>query len=408
MMKASFDRALRYDVRIACVTPLCHGGTESVEDGVLRYHDGTSFLQGTSLVGAFRRWRDDPALFGVRQEASPLIVSDLVFESDEVAIRPHLKLDPATGAPATKGFLTAAMAVGTQGSFRLTWRGTGDWKIAAQTIEAYLSALEGGLIRLGAKKNNDFGRVTVLDLRRKVYDMTDPEDRRDWLEDAPPVERLLVEPLRAEAVVFDILADFEILRTKAAQWQTSGEKSYVRATPIRENGRSVIPSSSIKGAMRVQMVRIAAQFGMEDRIGEILGMPGYSGRIAFSDGSFEGAEQERLHKRIRINRLTGGMLGSLVTTGKTTGGQLHWQIRVPDCGPCDCALVLFALRDLGLGLYTLGDGYALGWGRAENLRVTVHSPRGMATMRCDDGAVTLEDPTGMTKDWMQALGGMER
>lgn len=407
-MKASFDRALRYDVRIACVTPLCHGGTESVEDGVLRYHDGTAFLQGTSLAGAFRRWRDDPTLFGERQEASQLIVSDLIFESDTVAVRPHLKLNPATGEPAAKGFLTAAMTVGTRGSFRLVWRGTGDWKTAAQTIEAYLAALEGGLIRLGAKKNNDFGRVTIQDLRRKVYDMTDPADRRDWLADTPPVERLPVEPLRAEGVVFDISADFEILRTKAAKWQSSGEKNYVLATPVRENGRSVIPSSSIKGAMRVQMGRIASQFGAQDRIGEILGTAGHSGRITFSDGHFNGPEQERLHKRIRINRLTGGMLGGVVTPGKTTGGQLCWQIRVPDRGAIDCALVLFALRDLGLGLYTLGDGHALGWGRAENLQVTIRSPQGTAAMRCGDGSVTLEDPTGMTKDWLQALRGTIR
>ena len=407
-MKASFDRALRYDVQIVCETPLCCGGTQASGDAVQHYYDGVAFLQGTSLAGAFRRWRDDPELFGHGRKSSPLIVSDLVFESNQVAVRPHLKLNPATGEPMSRGFLTTAMRVGTLGSFRLTWRGTGDWKPVAQSIEAYFAALEGGLIRLGAKRNNDFGRVSVRDLRRKAYDLTDPADRRDWLEDTPPVEQLLVEPLRAQEVVFDVRADFEILRTKAAQWQNPSENHYVKATPVRENGRSVIPSSSIKGVMRVQMTRIAGQFGMEEQIDEILGYPGRSGRVTFSDGHFQGPEQKRLHKRIRINRLTACLMGGVLTCGTTTGGQLCWQIRVPGCGERDCALVLFALRDLGLGLYTLGEGRALGWGRAENLQVTVRGPQGTAFLRCGDGSVNLEDPTGMTKKWMRALGGKER
>lgn len=413
MIRAAFTKALRYEVRLTCCSPLCTTGVDWADSDILCYPDGTAFLQGASLAGALRDWRPDTKLFGKRYVPGSLIFSDLVFDRPELtcdpdrsrlSVRPHMKMDSAKGTPGGKGFLTTALQTGTSGSFTLVWCGDKPFEAAAADIEPYLAALHFGQIHLGGGKHNGFGRVR-LDVKRRCYDLTKQADRQDWLDGIGGGTPIHLKKEQDRDVLFTVTARMPIVRTKGALAHTAGSHRHVQSMPVRENNRSLIPSSSIKGAMRVQMGRIAEAMGSSVPMKEMLGDWGVAGKLYFSDGIFISPETEQIFTRITIDRFTGGLIPGKRLCDQATGGTVQWQIRVPEGTPRYCALVLFALRDFGLGLYTLGDGYARGWGFAESLDVAMETPEGTAALRCEGGAVDLNDPSGVTAGWIASLKG---
>jgi hypothetical protein len=70
-----------------------------------------------------------------------------------------------------------------------------------------------------------------------------------------------------------------------------------------------------------------------------------------------------------------------------------------------CAQILYALRDLGLGLFELGSGTAIGRGRVDELFVEISADGKSAELRCKNGQVTLSDKQGLLESWQHALTG---
>ena len=73
--------------------------------------------------------------------------------------------------------------------------------------------------------------------------------------------------------------------------------------------------------------------------------------------------------------------------------------------PEGCALTLYALRDLGLGLWNLGSGASIGRGRITLDEVRAETPdRSLLNLRFDEnGSCSLEDPAGLAEEWLNAL-----
>lgn len=411
-MTPTFTKALRYRVTVTCLSPLRTGGSEQSREPVLQYRSGICFLQGNSLAGAMRGWRDDEVLFGRRNAPGTLTVSDLVFDAPDLITRPHAHMDSTTGA-LLKNTIFSALPTGTKGSFCLVWQGSDGIEQAQQAIEEYLAALDCGEILLGAHTANGFGRIR-LQAARRCYDLYQKEDRQAWFswqEDTDDGEPVILPHLPRGSILFRVRAEVPSILVKASLSQGNRQNKYLSAVPIEENGRSVIPGSSLKGAVRAQMERIAPSFGIEDETAQMLGYscsrenPGAAGKLFFSEGHFAGEEQPQTHMRLRINQFTGGIFSGISVFDKTTGGTLCWEIRAPKDAPRICGLLLFALRDLGLGMYQIGSGSAIGRGYAESLEVEMEAPEGLAKLCCRDGSVTLEDPSGFAGKWIQALGG---
>ena len=70
-----------------------------------------------------------------------------------------------------------------------------------------------------------------------------------------------------------------------------------------------------------------------------------------------------------------------------------------------CGLLLYALRDLGAGLYNLGSGGAIGRGYVQVDRLTATLPDGRgASLTFDrERRCTAEDPEDIFKTWLGAL-----
>lgn len=423
-MSATFTRAVRYRVEAVCLTPLRTGGADGAVDTVLRDWTGRPFVQGTSLAGALRGWLEDrdpdkvESLFGSQAQSGSLMVSDGLFEvAAEQQTRPRLRIDGATGTADDGGkFDVAHIAAGTKLTFTLTWLGSQETLEQTGAVEQMLAALHAGEIRLGAQKTNGFGRVS-LTVQKRSYRMEDAGDRAAWLEDREDGTPLTLPALTLGGqVVFTLTgrADSILVKAGAREMRSSPKGGNRNVTvPLRENGRAILPGSSVKGAVRARVTAIAELLGMEKAvIEELFGRMnrrgenpdnGLPGKVRFEDAVLSGKSQEI--SRIRINRFTGGVIRQGLFVEEPIRSEITLRITLPEGEARGCGLLLYALRDLGLGLYNLGSGGAVGRGYLAVDTIRAQAPDGAeACLRFDqDRRCTMEDPSGLFARWLDAV-----
>ena len=418
-MNASFTYAIRYEVNAVCAAPLRTGNAGNDIERVLTTADGFAMLQGTSIAGALKAWLGDSLsaaeIFGDKDRESAARVSDAIFDVGSVAVsRPRVNIDPQFGTSANK-YDVAGLPAGAKCSFEILWRGDeASSASAAESIESCLAAVQHGDITFGAQRSNGYGRMT-LTVQKKCYNMFDKDDRTAWLEDrmdgAVPVN---LQAYAAKDIVFDIKADIESILIKASAPERRGEKKNVQIH-FSEGGVPILPGSSLKGAMRAQMTRTAPFFSVtQGELDALLGRMaqgednGLAGKLVWTDAVAD--EKTRCAitvTRIRINRITGGVLQQSLITEEPVSGHWRWQIHVPADQKRGAMLVLYALRDLGLGLYQLGGTQAVGRGAVQRLTVNIHSGENSAVFSANSKArqLDLNDPDGIVAEWEEAMGG---
>ena len=423
-MSATFTRAVRYRVEAVCLTPLRTGGADGTVETVLRDWTGRPFVQGTSLAGALRGWLEDrdpcqaESLFGSQQQSGSLMVSDGLFEvAAEQQTRPRLRIDGATGTADDGGkFDVAHIAAGTKLTFTLTWLGNEEMLEQTGMVEQMLAALHAGEIRLGAQKTSCFGRVS-LTVQKRNYRMEDEGDRTAWLEEREDGTPLTLPELTLGGqVVFTLTgrADSILVKAGAREMRSSPKGGKRNVTvPLRENGRAILPGSSVKGAVRARVTAIAELLGLEKAVtDELFGRMnrrgenpdnGLPGKARFEDAVLSGKSQEI--SRIRINKFTGGVIRQGLFVEEPIQSELTLRITLPEGETRGCGLLIYALRDLGLGLYNLGSGGAVGRGYLAVDTIRVQAPDGAeACLRFDkDRRCTMEDPGGIFSRWLDAV-----
>ena len=416
-MKASFDCVMRYDVEATCITPLRTADASGDADYVLRDADGTPILQGSSLAGAMRSWlaafseAEAASLFGNKQTEGHLSVSDGRFDNDSAQLmRPRVRIDRVSGSvDGDQKFDTAHIAAGSRFSFTLIWRGMAAEKGEAKTVERILNAMNAGEIRLGAQKTNGFGHA-ALSVKKLELSMYNAEERGKWLDQAQAEKELV---LSGDAVgggiQFRVFGKTDSILVKASTPETreSDGKNNFYTPNLTESGTAILPGSSVKGAIRSRCEMIAkyaklnkvftdALFGREAEMND----NGLAGHVVFEDVRLSNIKRQLA--RIRINRFTGGVMRSGPFTEEPICSDLEIPITAPD-DAAGCALLLFALRDLGFGLYTLGSGSAIGRGRIQIERIEIQKPgKKTAEMTFGGDGPELTDADGVCAEWLRA------
>lgn len=416
-MAATFFYAVRYWVEAQCRTPLRTGGADGDVEAVLTDSDGHPFVQGSSLAGAMRSWIEGKnqlglteALFGSQKQAGHLMVSDARFSPEtERSLRPRLRIDGATGSAAQGGkFDVAQVNAGSRFSFELTWLGDKQSSPELAAVEQSLSAMNQGIICLGAQKSNGFGRVS-LSVGKYVYDMAQEQDRKAWLDDKICGKPLnLPEVKNVDRVIFTLTGRADSLLVKAAAAKRKDGRTVTQN--LEENGRAVLPGSSIKGVVRARAELIVRSTGRpEELVEDLFGRgakgddQGKLGRIRFED-VYMGAAQKQRISRIRINRFTGGVMRGGLFQEEPLCSEVTLEISAPADQPTGCALLLYTLRDLALGLYNLGSGGSIGRGYLQVSQIAVKTPSGgtAALNFGSENGSTISDPDGVFAAWMQA------
>lgn len=419
-MEAVFTYAAAYQAEAVCRTPLRTGGMDGDPEQVLRSRNGQAFVQGASLAGAMKDYlaaASGPAvaevIFGNQDGAGHLIVSDALFDQTaEQYTRPRLRVNSNTASADEGGkFDMAHIGAGAKLRFSVTWLGIAESaKQELPIVEQMLAAMDAGAIRLGAQKSNGFGQLT-LKVRKRAFDLTDAGDRQAWLSDqweGQPLPLPKVEQKRE--VIFTVEGRSENILVKSAPEKDDQTSTY---TPnLSEGGRNVLPGSSIKGAVRARAEYISKVLGLKkDLVKQYFGREaqnddnGLPGQVRFQDALL--SDQKKRISRIRIDRFTGGVFRGGLFTEEPISTGLTLRITAPN-EPEICGLLLYALRDLGLGLYNLGSGWAIGRGQVSVERIQAVAPDGQAASLCTDGqgGMKLEDPSGLFRGWLERLEGM--
>ena len=413
-MKATFTKAALYRVEAACQTPLRTGGAGGDTELVLRDRQGNAIIQGSSLVGAFRSWLEHTGetamakrLFGSQEHSGHLMVSSGLFDKTaEQALRSRLRINPKAGTADPGGkFDMAHIAAGSRFTFSLTWLG-GEETEEMAAVEELLAALHSGEIRLGAQKSNGFGRV-VLSVWKRTYDLCRAEDRAAWLEDREDGQPFtLPEISRREQVVFTVIGQSDSVLVREASSEHTKDGSITRN--LQEAGKPVIPGSSIKGVVRARAALIARWKNWPaEEVDRIFGREsgpednGVAGKVLFEDAYLSPDRTQKI-SRIRINRFTAGVIRGGLFTEEPVCSKLQLRITAPAECKLGCGLLVYALRDLALGLYSLGSGASIGRGRITVETIRIEVPGGKTAELCFDeaGRCTVTDSEQIIRDWL--------
>ena len=419
---ATFDKAVRYEVTAVTETPLRTGPSDGSIDRVLRHRDGQAFLQAASLAGALRGWLEKQdknaanVLFGSQEKSGQLIVSDMEIkekaaksaEDTTIQLRPRLRINGKMGSAADGGkFDVAHMARGTVMQFTLTWLGAESDTDGPAQIEQMLGALHTGEIRLGAQKSNGFGRV-ALTVRSQTYHMIDKADREAWLQDEFDGQTLELPEVCTESVcTFTVNGIADSILIKDAVPQTKKDGTQFTGN-IKENGTAVLPGSSVKGAVRARVQAIANLLHCSESVDQLFGRGaaqgdnGIAGRARFTDVVLDKAEKQMI-SRIRINKFTGGVIRRGLFTEEPLKSGVTLSITAPQDDICGCALLVYALRDLGLGLYNLGSGGAVGRGYIKVSRIAIACGDKTADMTFGADGCKLNDTDNLVSAWLHTL-----
>lgn len=416
-MAALFDRAVIYEIEAVCKTPLRTGNTDGEADQILRYKDGTPFIQGNSISGALRYWleknkyiKEAEVLFGSQKKEGHLIISDGIFEKNaEVSSRTGIVIDKHTGTVEKgKKFDTLHIVTGQKMRFDITWTGRKEEAGQIELIEQMLSAMNQGNIRLGAKKTSGFGLFT-LNVKKREYDLMAERDRKDWLSGiikGNPVKLKTVSDHTVTEFVVSGRADAVLIKAAVAEHQDEG--SYVRN--MMEGKVEVIPGASVKGAVRARVEEITELMGVDSTIPEeMFGSDVNScadqkaGNIYFEDILLDKTQKEKI-TRIRINRFTGGVIRGNLFREEPLCTDIKMRITAPD-HPEYCMLLVYALRDLGAGLYNIGSGGSIGRGYISVDTIQISDCRGRkAVLKFDkDRKCICQDNEKILEEWAEKL-----
>jgi CRISPR/Cas system CSM-associated protein Csm3 (group 7 of RAMP superfamily) len=283
-----------------------------------------------------------------------------------------------------------------------------------EQMEKALSALHNGNIQLGGQKSNGCGYILLSSVSKATYDMRNADDRKKWQDESKTGEDI-IKSITNEAPTYDNRVHF------ALSGETEGSilvksvfvKTYDDNAPDAENIRNhkkeyIIPASSIKGVVRSQIEKICQYKGMDEgTVDNIFGKTGDKGDddgvlgcVRFYDcviGDVESNDKVPPQARIHIDKFTGGVMYQGLFSEKPTGGTLEIKVDITDGEDSNVvkkakALVLLALRDIGIGVIPLGSGSSIGRGYVNGNMLTVEKGKDvLAQIDLKNGKITGDE-----------------
>jgi CRISPR/Cas system CSM-associated protein Csm3 (group 7 of RAMP superfamily) len=265
---------------------------------------------------------------------------------------------------------------------------------AENVFAAIYKKLENGELVIGAKTNNGFGKLKLVEGFYKKYDFTKANDVKDWL--LLPFRfntkanfqnnNEVAELIKSKANKFIINAKFD-LKTSIISRTYSTDPELPDAVNIKSNGNDIIPGSGLKGAIRARAEKIVntlAGKSLDIKENEIIknlfGWEGDKGKDA-KKGKLKVTENEIpldlanlssfIQTRIKIDRFTGGTIESALFESmpifsnssldlNKKGIEIH--IQVDACKDYEVGLLLLVLKDLWTGDLALGGEKNVGRG----------------------------------------------
>lgn len=444
-----YQKIIKYLVTAVCAQPLHIGSASGDKEEVLVHPtDDMPFIQASSLAGVLRQYytathgeEQAEGLFGARRfetddnagdGASRVRFGDGVFSGKDLMLelRPRVKIDPMTGtcdSGAIKGtnrqaghkFQMESIGAGAEFGFPVYL-----YDERFQTdLEEVLAAVHQGSIQFGGQKSNGCGFMKLRSLRRRTFDMTCREDRAAWAGEETLTEQAYEDITDGLKTAARMAAAYEVTVTGS----TEGEL-LVKSIAVEECGKDapdsmnirnaareyIVPGSSLKGAVRNQMERIASYLGNAEVVAATFGRTGdtrdngIAGNIVFRDtvvGNREDNDRAKNRSRIHLDKFTGGVMYGGLFQEKNVSGAVEFSILIQDRNHPDssCGLLLMALRDMAAGMMSVGGGYNVGKGIIDVDRIEVKDCRSGKRAVIVFQTGQTEDESGIIARCMRAV-----
>lgn len=447
-----YQKIMKYLVRMVCTQPLHIGSASGDKEEVLVHPtDSVPFIQASSLAGVLRQYyaqqhdeKQAEKLFGMRrfesnensmEGASKVRFSDGIFHDENLILelRPRVKINPETGTCDAGSIKGTNMQAGHK--FNMEYIGVGavfDFSVYLydecyqKDLEEILSAVYQGNVQFGGQKSNGCGFMELQGLKRKIFDMTKAEDRKMWADEEALADNHY-ENIYSEIKTAAKSDAYEVMVSGSTEGEllvkSIAVQEYGKGTPDCMNIQNaakeyIVPGSSLKGAVRNQMEKIAAYLGSKYIIEDTFGKSGETandgkiGNIVFYDtvvGNREDNDRAQVKNRIHIDKFTGGVMHGGLFNEKNVSGdmQLHIMIRDKNNPDGTCGLLLMALRDLALGVMSVGGGYSVGKGilHVDQINIYDHKNQSEAVIKFE--AASIADESGIIARCIKAARSKE-
>lgn len=390
-----------------------NGDTDGLVDMPLAVDalEGKALLTGASLAGALRNYvRERELGYGEKDKSSPhsavtalfgyqdrdkgaqslLIISDALGERPITELRDGVGIDPATrtakdGLKYDLEVMAAGMKFPMQ--IELLILENSDRARLLSALVTTLQGLESGEIGLGARKRRGYGQCRVENWQVRRYDLTQPQGLVDYLENnfAGAITGKIETALGATVLGQDKRAwlsleatfalDGSLLIRAGSTDPTAPDMAHLHSS---RNGQSVpvLPGTSVAGALRARVGRIAQTVGLN---------PEEVTRAVFG-GEIPAAKRQKLRasrvwlnesvverpiqivqNRVKLDRFTGGAYPTALFSEKPVfaRGDTEVTLRMKLQNPTEAemGLLLLALKDLWTGDLALGGEASVGRGR---------------------------------------------
>lgn len=434
-----YDQVAKYEIKAECLEPLHVGSSEGDRSEVLIHPVlGQPFLQATGIAGAFRDFfsydeKLQNKMFGVQDgddiAQSKVRFTDGFFEKGNVytELRPRVRIDRKTGTCQSNSmnggtdesgqkFEMEVVSSGSVFGFSIYIFEKKNKEEYRKNLEQALAALNNGIIQLGGQKSNGCGYVRLISVKKSVYDMKNEKDRNLWRN----------EDKVAEEIISNLSGNNDMRTHFVLDGRTEGSilvkalsvREYGDDAPDAENIRNhkkeyIIPASAVKGVVRNRIEKICKYKNMDDSIVEdIFGKTGYNetdgktGCLRFYDcviGDTAENDMAVTQKRIHIDKFTGGVMYQGLFSEKPAGGKVTIRVDVLPSGDDKAkALVLLALRDIGIGAVPLGGENSIGRGYIAGDKMHV-SDGNNDRINIDFSDDSVSGDNGKIKEYLSAL-----
>lgn len=385
-----------YKLELKQTSPLhlSNGDSQNTDSDLMKDSRNLPFIPGTGLIGAMRDLlseKEQNTLFGwingEEQQASRVIGSDAVLPAEttekdiHVTYRDGVSLDPFWGT-AVKTAKYDLEVVETKKPYSAILEWTGETEDDSSIIlDKLIDHVVATGLSLGGKVTRGYGAMQVSAWKKEFHF---PDDLPAWLtfdprnakeDDWTPVKgKAIEEKYKEYEISFQVVGPIAIrvYSTEAGKADFNAMKSL--------NGQPVIPGTSWAGAFRHRMLEIAGELGIpqekKDQIDAFFGKlkDGMKrSAVTFSETEIEGGKQLEI-TRNALDRFTSGpAMTALFTAGYWYGGEGTLKIKIFRNESFNLAeqLLMASIRDLDIGLMTLGGNASTGLGQIRIREVRV-------------------------------------
>ena len=415
---------LFYHITLHLQSPVIIGSGEDEHSDVDVLRDPISekpLIPATSLVGVLRAFSEEfiPAfdhkqlnyLFGDRNTniaQSALQCKDIELKNHNIVIRDGVKIDYKTNTAVDKNKFNYEVVEG-QNTFDLKLeislrkRFDKDKEAFKKLILTLIQQINAGHIRLGAKTNKGFGRLEVKNVQIVELDFKDNKNHVwRWLSGKYKYEDITEwKTAKTYEVIYKPFVIDAWFKIKNSILVSSYPVDPIEpdAVPIRQNGKYVLPGTSIMGAVRHRAHRIMKTLNVknwEEKEKHLFGfvldqnekmessetkVPSPTSTSAKAEQARKGrvtieesiipAPQAKVQTRIKIDRFTGGTIaGALFEQMALWQGKHDKTIKMKITlnqenskdNDWEAGLLLLVLKDLWSGDLPIGGGKNIGRG----------------------------------------------